>query len=85
VHISRHARTVVRHEGDHGDASHPKPLHALRCWYTRRFEATMAGMPALHGVLLYTARLMSVCTITIATTSRIRKQRIRVAGGVCVP
>jgi hypothetical protein len=42
-------------------------------------------MPALHGDLPYTARLMFVCTITTATTSRIRKQRIRVAGGVCVP
>jgi hypothetical protein len=42
-------------------------------------------MPALHGVLPYTARLMFVRTTTTATTSRIRQQRIRVAGGVCVP
>jgi hypothetical protein len=42
----------------------------------------MAGIPALHAVLPYTARLMSRCTITTATTTRIRQQRIGESGGV---
>jgi hypothetical protein len=45
----------------------------------------MRSMPALHGVLPYTAGLMFGRTITTATTTRIRQQRIRDSGGVCVP
>jgi hypothetical protein len=52
-------------------------IHAVR------FTAAMRSMPALHGDLPYTAQVTFGRTITTATTTRIRNQRIRASGGVC--
>jgi len=51
--------------------------------HARRRESVMPGMPALHGDLPYTASVTFGRTITTATTTRIRIQRIRASGGVC--
>jgi hypothetical protein len=45
----------------------------------------MRTMPALHGLLPYTARVTFVGITITATTMRIRTQRIRASGGVCAP